>query len=91
MKKENINIQHALNGGEYKIDRYKIDGFCKKNNTCYEFHGTMYHAHPEFYESDNMHPIQTKKTNKEIYEKTLKREEYIKSKGYNLIVMWVLS
>ncbi len=38
-KKENIYIQHAENDGEYKIHAInsKVDGFCKKSNTVYEF------------------------------------------------------
>ena len=34
-----VLIQHALNGGEYKIHNsmYKADGYCKETNTIYEF------------------------------------------------------
>ena len=87
-QKQGIKIQHAENGGEFKIGRYKIDGYCAESNTCYEFNGTMWHADPRFYDPDLKHPIQKKLTNKEVYDKTIKREEYIKSKGYNLIVIW---
>lgn len=40
MKKENINIQHALNGGEYYIKElgYWLDGYDLKNNTVYEYY-----------------------------------------------------
>lgn len=33
----NIDIIHAENGGEYTIDKYKVDGFCSKTNTVYEY------------------------------------------------------
>jgi len=38
-KKENINIQHAMNGGEYCIKElgYWIDGYDVDNNVVYEF------------------------------------------------------
>ena len=37
--KENIHIQHALNGGEYYIKElgYWVDGYDKENNVVYEF------------------------------------------------------
>jgi hypothetical protein len=38
-KRDNINIQHALNGGEYHIEDlgYWVDGYDVKNNTVYEY------------------------------------------------------
>ena len=37
-KKNNIKIQHALDGGEKVINNeLKVDGFCKSTNTVYEF------------------------------------------------------
>ena len=47
-KAKNLNIQHALNGGEEKLTiddkTYKVDGFCKETNTVYEFHGCFWHG-----------------------------------------------
>jgi hypothetical protein len=39
MKKENINIKHALNGGEFFINElgFWVDGYDEENNTVYEF------------------------------------------------------
>jgi hypothetical protein len=82
-----IHIQHALNGGEYTIGKYKIDGFCEATNTCYEFHGTMWHAHPDYCNTNAYNRI-TKKFNADIYRITLEREDYIRRQGYNLVVMW---
>jgi hypothetical protein len=36
---ENLEIQHKLNGGEFRIRQYKVDGYCEATNTVYEFHG----------------------------------------------------
>ena len=37
-KVKNIHIQHALNGaGECKILETSVDGFCRENNTVYQF------------------------------------------------------
>jgi predicted nucleic-acid-binding Zn-ribbon protein len=85
----NIHIQYALNDGEFLIPttRYKADGYCKENNTIYEFHGDFWHGNPEIYNHDDIN----KKTNcsfKELYDKTLIREKKIKELGYNLEVIW---
>ena len=85
----NINIQHALNGGEYLIKntKFKADGYCKKNNTIYEYHGDYWHGNPNKYKPDNINEV-CNKTYKELYENTLKREKIIKSLGYNLVTIW---
>ena len=45
MRTKDIDIRHAENGGEYRIDNYLVDGFDEKNNTVYEFHGCFWHGH----------------------------------------------
>ncbi len=88
-KFHNIHIQHALNDGEFLIPNtnYKADGYCKENNTIYEFHGDFYHGNPKIYKQDK---INTKKncSFKELYEKTLIKENKIKELGYNLEIIW---
>jgi hypothetical protein len=86
-KTNNIKIQHALNDGEYKIDKYKADGYCKETNTVYEFFGDFYHGNPHRYDKNKFNPI-CKKTMGELYEQTIQRNKHIISKGYNLITIW---
>ena len=62
-KTENVHIQHAENGGEYRINNYKVDGFDRANNTVYEFHGCFWHGHPCHLNADLKK--WEKKTNKE--------------------------
>jgi hypothetical protein len=82
-------IQHAENGGEYKIpsSRYTVDGYCQKTNTIYEFHGDFWHGNPKKYKSYDLNPCSIK-TYGELYNKTIEREQYIKDNGYNLVVIW---
>jgi hypothetical protein len=84
-----INIYHATNGGEYSIPntRYKADGYCKETNTIYEFHGDYWHGNPNIYDSTFINEV-TGKSMGELYQKTIERENLIKSLGYNLIVLW---
>ena len=85
----NIDIQHAENDGEYLIPetKYHADGFCKKNNTIYEFHGDYWHGNPMKFNPDDINE-QSKKTFKELYDETLIRENKIKELGYNLVTIW---
>jgi hypothetical protein len=50
----NIQIQHAENDTEYKIQntRYKADGYCKETNTIYEFHGDFWHGNPNLFKEN---------------------------------------
>lgn len=56
VSKNNIHIQHALNGGEKQIiinnQTYKVDGYCEKNNTVYEFYGCFWHSCTTCYRSN---------------------------------------
>jgi len=86
-KFSNINIQHAENGGEYIFDNIKADGYCKENNTIYEYYGDFWHGNPKIYNQNSIN----KKNNKtfgELYQNTLKREKQITDLGFNLIKVW---
>ena len=88
-KKDGIFIQHALNDGEYSIPctRLKADGYCRETNTIYEFYGDEFHGNPVTKKSSDFSKI-CKKTYKELYKNTLKREVIIRSLGYNLVTIW---
>ena len=85
----NIIIQHAENGGEFKIknSNFLADGFCKETNTIYEFHGDYWHGNPNIYNKVDINEV-SKKTFGELYQKTLEREQLIRDMGFNLVVMW---
>jgi hypothetical protein len=82
-------IQHAENGGEFRIPgtRYRADGYNPTTNTVYEFHGTYWHGDPRVYEPNEFNTV-SKCTFGELYQKTLAKEAIIKELGFNLIVMW---
>lgn len=54
MKKENIFIQHALNGGEYYIKElgYWLDGYDKENNVVYEYDEKHHYKNGSLKEKD---------------------------------------
>ncbi|KAL9977373.1 hypothetical protein ACROYT_G014765 [Oculina patagonica] len=87
-EKNNIKIQHALEGGEKVINnKLKVDGFCESTNTVYEFQGCFWHGCPDCYKPDvinnkNQCDMGT------LYNKTKAKNNKITSAGYNLIEMW---
>ena len=88
---ENVYIQHAINGNEYKIPgtKYKADGYCKETNTIYEFHGDYWHGNPKKFPSDEYNHS-TKCTMGTLFNKTIHKENVIKNLGYNLVSIWEL-
>lgn len=90
-KHADIFIQHAENGGEYRIPttQYFVDGFCAQTNTVYEYYGDVYHGNPKiFLPEERCHPYDINITAGELYQKTLGREQKIVDLGYNLVVKW---
>ena len=76
MRTENINIRHAENGGELRIDNYLVDGYDEANNTVYEFHGCYWHGHACGTNHDD-----------EKWNNTLERDQAIRDAGYNLVTI----
>ena len=52
-----MNIQHARNGGEKRIESFKVDGWDDKSSTVYEFHGCIFHGCPKCYAPDTFNPL----------------------------------
>ena len=43
-EKEGIAIEHGRNGGERRVGRYSLDGYCEETHTAYEFQGCFWHG-----------------------------------------------
>ena len=51
-EKEEIRMQHARNGGEKRVGRYYLDGYCEETHTAYEYQGCYWHGkNPHVYYS----------------------------------------
>ena len=44
MEENNIHIQHVRNGGEKRVGKYSLDGYCEEFHTAYEFQGCFWHG-----------------------------------------------
>lgn len=93
-KLRGTKIQHAGNIGEYRIPntRMRVDGYCRKTNTVFEFHGDDWHGNPNKWPRKVWKKVKpncfSDKTAKQLYKKTIKRENLIRKLGYNLVVIW---
>ena len=78
-KDKSIKILHAENGGEYIVPYlgYSVDGFCKENNTVYEFYGCKIHAHNLCTNMEDIHILRQER-NKDVYQITIERENILK-------------
>jgi Zn finger protein HypA/HybF involved in hydrogenase expression len=87
--KYSVKISHAQNTGEHLINnsRYKADGYCKTNNTIFEFHGDFWHGNPKIYNKTKINP-RIGVTFGELYDNTIQKANYIKNNGYKLIEIW---
>ena len=47
-EKEEIRIQHARNGGEKRVGKYYLDGYCEETHTAYEYQGCYWHGKDYF-------------------------------------------
>ncbi len=69
------------------IGRLRVDGYSPPTNTVYEFHGDYWHGNPKIYDSEKYNDV-SGFTFGELYQKTISKENLIKSLGYNLVVIW---
>jgi len=95
-KRDNIYIKHCANQGgkEIVICGYRVDGYCEETKTIYEYHGCLYHGCPHCFGNqwDDSPPPEACdsgfKTYRELYEETVKKSEFLKSKGYKVVECW---
>ena len=43
-EKEEVHIQHDRNGGEKRVGKYYLDGYCEETHTAYEYQGCYWHG-----------------------------------------------
>ena len=44
MQEIDIRIEHVRNGGEKRVGKYSLDGYCEEYHTAYEFQGCFWHG-----------------------------------------------
>jgi Zn ribbon nucleic-acid-binding protein len=84
-----LNIPNLERNKHLKINgrRFMFDGFDPATNTIYEFNGDFWHGNPNVYKLEDVNYMNGK-TFGQLYNKTLDKEKFLKSNGYNVISMW---
>jgi hypothetical protein len=72
-----------------KFDKkwFKVDAYDPITNTVYEFNGDYWHGNPKVFDCNEINR-NNKKTYGYLYDKTINKENIIKSAGYKLITIW---
>lgn len=86
---ENINIQHALKGGEKHVGKYFLDGyaFVDGRDTAFEFLGCFYHGCPDCYSRDDPNEG-TKYTYNQRYQRVQDKKKFLEGLGYVVRILW---
>lgn len=85
---ENVDIRHAGNGREFKVDNLRVDGYCQETNTVYEYHGCPYHGCPKCFQ-DRWKVIPSVGVSLETaYQNTLSRAQVLRNSGVTLVEKW---
>ena len=83
-----VEIQHALNGGEVKICGHYVDGYHEASKTIFEFYGCYWHGCPTHFpdrERKNHHNCLTMK---QLYKQTNEHKQLFEDSGYRVVEMW---
>ena len=91
-REQGLILEHAERKKELRVDLgngnyYLADGYCRKNNTIYEFNGDFWHGNPDKYEPEDINP-KNGKTFGELHMKTIIKENVLKSMGFNVVSIW---
>ena len=85
-EQKGVFLQHAKNLGEYKVGKYRVDGYDSITNTAYEFNGDLFHGNLMCYKPDTFIPfLQT--TIAGLNQRHIIRENELK-KSVNLISIY---
>lgn len=87
--RDGIAIQHANQYGEFRIPgtKYRADGYCVETNTVYEFYGDYWHGNPKTTSVTQYNP-HLNKTYGDLFQHTIRREDDIRARGFNLVSIW---
>lgn len=86
-KQNNVNIRHAKNGGEVKINGWMMDGV-DQNGVLYSFHGCFWHGCEScFPNKKTVNPV-NHLTMDELRQRTQLQTDCLRKKGYTVVEKW---
>ena len=86
---DSMGVEDDFREFKIKINNktYRVDGFCEKTNTIYEFLGDYWHGNPKLYKNNKLNKTKNITFGK-LFNKTMRRIEEFISSGYNVIYIW---
>ncbi|XP_077110682.1 uncharacterized protein LOC143766710 [Ranitomeya variabilis] len=86
---ENIDIRHALRGGEKQVGKYFLDGYAyvSGQHIAFEFQGCFYHGCPVCYNENDTNKV-TNTSYGQLYYTFLAKKRYLQCCGYTIRVIW---
>lgn len=87
--KEDIHIQNALQGGEYRLGPYYLDGYAviKGVPTAFEYNGCFYHGCLRCYKPHEVNKM-LGTTFEHLHRRTLMKAEYVEKQGFAIRTLW---
>lgn len=84
-----INVPIEYRQKKIKISNryFKLDALDENQKIIYEFYGDFWHGNPEIYNKSDVNKASGLKFG-ELYKKTINRENYLKSMGYDVVSIW---
>ncbi|XP_059577891.1 uncharacterized protein LOC132248570 [Alligator mississippiensis] len=88
-EKENIQIQHALQGAEFHVGPYFLDGYANIGGepTAFEFNGCFFHGCVTCYNEKDQNPL-TGTTFGFLNYQALHKTDYLKREGFTVRTIW---
>jgi len=84
---ELLEIQDVTHGGEFKVGKYRVDGYNRDSNTVFEYNGCFYHGCPQCFEPVAINKVNFKRYG-DLYAATEERERQIVAQGFKFIKIW---
>ena len=87
-KTRGIEIKHALNGGEQRINGHYVDGYHEESRTVFEFNGCYWHGCPTHFPDRNRVQHHQCLTMHQLYILTIGKSEELRKAGYQVVEFW---
>jgi DNA-directed RNA polymerase subunit RPC12/RpoP len=86
---DSLGVDEKYRQAKIKINgkKYLVDAYVPEENCIYEFWGDYYHGNPNIYDL-NKYNKTCKKLFKDLYQKTINKQETFISNGYKLVSIW---
>ena len=87
-KERGIEIKHALNGGEQRINGHYVDGYHEESRTVFEFYGCYWHGCPIHFPDRNRVHYHQCMTMHQLYILTIGKKEELRKAGNQVVELW---